>query len=63
MDDYYVCIVEDATRTPDKVMGPMTASRAGRIARGASFNLNHDEWSVITYSEDELPEGWKEKAR
>lgn len=62
MTQVYVCIVEDATNKPSTVMGPMSEHRADRVERGASINLNHEEWHIDVIEEDELPEGWKEKA-
>jgi hypothetical protein len=62
MTQVYVCIVEDATNEPSTVMGPMAERRAERVAGGASINLNHSDWHIDIIDEDELPEGWKEKA-
>jgi len=58
----FVCIVKDKTNEPSNVMGPMPVSQAERVARGASINLNHAEWHIVTLDEDKLPEAWKEKA-
>ena len=62
MNDFYVCIVKDATNEPSNVMGPMSERQADKVHRGAMINLNHDEWHVSTLREEDLPDAWKGRA-
>lgn len=45
---WYVKIVETTTNKIEKEMGPMDERRAERVQRGASINLNHDEFHIET---------------
>lgn len=60
--EVYVAIVDRETGEPSRVMGPMNWRAADRVERGASINLDHDNWKVVQKTESSLPEGWKEKA-
>jgi hypothetical protein len=62
MKRVYVCIVEDATNKPSNVMGPMSERSAVSVTNGASINLNHADWHIVTIDEDEISDEWKEQA-
>ena len=43
----YVQIIKDATNECSWQSGPVSERQAERMQRGASINLNHDEFSVV----------------
>lgn len=55
---YYVKIIRKSDDEVVEKMGPMPEGRAERVARGASINLNHDEYHVAIeeLTQDEIAE-------
>ena len=45
-NNWYVQIVEKATKLSVKTMGPMSEARAWKVCRGAEINLNHNDYQV-----------------
>ena len=52
MDNYYVEIVSFETEEVVKRMGPHGLRTAERIERGASINLNHEEYFTRVVDEE-----------
>ena len=52
MSQYWVDIVETDTNHVEKHMGPHTLNMAEKIARGASINLDHENWHVRIVDEE-----------
>lgn len=51
---WFVRIVEDATNKTIREFGPYTLERhADKVAAGASRNLDHDRFTVVTVSDED----------